>query len=206
MKNIIFDWSGVVKDATTGQLWIINKIFKKHGLPPLSMEEFQDNWVQPYQLFYNKYLPKLSLEEEEKDYLEAINSDDCPKAKSCVGMTELIKNLKNKGNFLFVVSSDHIETFLKEIKQYGLEDIFTEVITNVHDKFDSVNGLIKKHNFNLSETYFIGDSNHEADVAKRTGINSVAVTWGFCSEQKLRSFNPNFLVKDVKELENIFYK
>lgn len=203
MKNIIFDWSGVVKDAVDSQLWIINKIFKKYGIRSLSLEEFKDNWEQPYQLFYNKYLPKLSLEEEKKDYIEAIMSDDCPKSKSCFGVTELIINLKNKNSFLFVVSSDHPKTILKEIKEYGLENIFTEVITEVHDKFESVNALVQKYNLKLNETYFIGDSNHEVDVAKKIGIMSVAVTWGLCSQKRLESVNPNFLVKNIKELEDI---
>lgn len=206
MKNIIFDWSGVVKDAVTSQLWITNKIFIKHGLQPLSMEEFKDNWEQPYQLFYDKYLPKLSLKEEQKDYLEAILSEDCPKSKSCPGVVELIKTLKNKGYFLTVVSSDHPETILREIKEYGLENIFDQVITNVHDKFDSVDNLLRKYNFKLSETYFIGDSNHEVDVASRLSIISVAVTWGLCSEQRLKSVNPDFLVKNIKELEDVILR
>lgn len=203
MKNIIFDWSGVVKDAVNSQLWIINKIFMKHGLQPLSLEEFKDNWEQPYQLFYNKYLPKLSLKEEQKDYKEAIFSEDCPKSKSCFGVIELIKNLKNKGNFLVVVSSDHPETILKEINEYGLENIFSEVITKVHDKFESVNALVQRYNLKLSETYFIGDSNHEVDVAKKIGIKSVAVTWGLCSQKRLESVNPDFLIRNIEDLENI---
>ncbi|MSU55278.1 MAG: HAD family hydrolase [Candidatus Taylorbacteria bacterium] len=176
MKNIIFDWSGVVKDAVTTQCWIINKIFNRHGLQTLSVEEFKNNWEQPYWLFYNKYLPNISLEKENRDYMEAILSVDCPKSQSCPGVVELIKSLKNKGVFLAVVSSDHPETILDEIKEYGLENVFAEVITKVHDKFDSVNDLVKKYNLPLIETYFVGDSNHEIDVAKRIGIKSVAVT------------------------------
>lgn len=203
MKNIIFDWSGVVKDAVTGQHWVVNKIFEKYGVPPLTLEEYKDNWVQPYQLFYDKYLPNLSFEEGQKDYREAMASPDCPKSESCIGMVDLLRNLKNKGDFLVVVSSDHPETILEEIKEYGLENVFTEVITNVHDKFEPVKNLLEKYNLNLDETYFIGDSNHEADVAHRTGIKSIAVTWGLCSEDRLRSVNPDFLVKNVEDLEVI---
>jgi len=201
--NIIFDWSGVVKDAVVAQLWLINKVFDRHGIPNISMEEFKDNWEQPYQLFYNKYLPDIDIEQEQKDYLEAILSPECPKAEACAGVPELIRALKEKGNFMAVVSSDFPETLDKEIKEYGLENIFTEVISRVHDKTESVENLIKKYNLDLSTTYFVGDSNHEAEIAKRLGIKSVAVTWGLCSEKVLKVVEPDFLVRNVKELKEI---
>lgn len=203
IKAIIFDWSGVVKDALTSQHWLTNQVFKKHGLEPLSIEEFAENWEQPYQLFYNKYLPNLSMEEEEKDYLEAMRSKECPKAQPVAGMVELIKTLKERGYFLTVISSDHSETILNEIKEYGLENVFIEIINNVHDKFNSAKNLLQKYNLDLSETYFIGDSNHEVDVAKKLGIKSIAVTWGLCNIKRLKSVNPDFLINNVKELENI---
>ena len=58
MKNIIFDWSGVVRDTVTGQLWIVNKIFEKYNVSKISLEEFRENWKQPPALFYQKYLPE----------------------------------------------------------------------------------------------------------------------------------------------------
>jgi phosphoglycolate phosphatase len=203
MKNIIFDWSGVVKDAVTAQLWIINRIFGKHGIQPISLEVFRANWEQPYQLFYNKYLPQLSLEEEQRDYREAIQSADCPKSGSCPGMVEFVKALKSKAYFLAVVSSDHAENVRREIHEYGLDEMFTEVITDVHDKLEGVNDIVRRYGLRLDETYFVGDSNHEVEVARKTGIRSVAVTWGFSTEQRLQSVNPDFIVRDIHELENI---
>jgi phosphoglycolate phosphatase-like HAD superfamily hydrolase len=55
----------------------------------------------------------------------------------------------------------------------------------------------------LQNTYFVGDSNHEIEVSKAVGINSIAVTWGFLSEAKLRANNPNYVVNGVSDLEKI---
>ena len=54
-----------------------------------------------------------------------------------------------------------------------------------------------------ADTFFVGDSNHEIDVAKKTGIKSVAVTWGFTSEQKLRARNPDYVIGSFSELEKV---
>ncbi|MBP9711433.1 MAG: HAD family hydrolase [Candidatus Pacebacteria bacterium] len=203
MKNIIFDWSGVIKDAVKAQLWATNKVFQKHGVEPLSLEQFREDWEQPYQLFYNKYIPDISLEEEGRDYREAMTSTDCPKSGVFPQIAELIIDLKRMNNLLVVVSSDHKETLLKEIELFGLKDIFDKVISEVHDKSDSVEGIIKEYQLEPEETYFIGDSNHEVEVAKKFGIHSVAVTWGFCNEKRLSSVEPDFLVHNPQALQEI---
>lgn len=203
MKNIIFDWSGVIKDAIESHLWVVNKMFEKFGANKISLEELKENWEQPYMPFYNKYLPDLTIKEEQAAYKEIILNIDCPKSEAFSGIVDLIKRLKEKGNFLAVISSDLPETVFAEIKDYGLENIFDDVITNIYDKFEAIRGLINERELNPNEMFLIGDSNHEIEAGKRAGIKSIAVTWGFSTEQKLKSENPDFMVNDLEELEKI---
>lgn len=204
MKNIIFDWSGVVRDTVTNQVWIVNRIFKKYGVEEISTEEFRENWTQPPALFYQKYLPLGYNEEVRSKLFQELQFDkDCPKSTSFPEVVKLIHKCKEEGYFLAVVSSDFPETLLPEVKEYGLENIFSEIITDANDKLESVKMIIKKYNLNLQDTFFIGDSNHEIDVSKKVGIKSVAVTWGLTCEEKLRASNPDYMAHNVQELENI---
>lgn len=204
MKNLIFDWSGVVRNTVTSQLWIVNKIFERYGVNPIGLEEFRENWEQPYVLFYQKYLPKdYSEEERAKMYREAVLDTNGPKSSAYPEMAELIRKCKNNGAFLAIVSSDLPETLLPEVKEYGLEGIFNEIITDVDNKLEAVQKIIKDNNLDLQETFFIGDSNHEIDIARKTGIKSIAVTWGFTSEQKLRENNPDYIATNPEELEKV---
>ncbi len=204
MKNIIFDWSGVVRDTVTNQMWIVNHIFKKYGVEEISTEEFRENWTQPPALFYQKYLPEGYDEVERSKLFQKLQLDkDCPKATSFPEVVQLIHKCKDEGYFLTVVSSDYPETLLPEIKAYGLENVFSEIITDANDKLPPTQKIIKEHNLNLEETFFVGDSNHEIDVSRKAGIKSVAVTWGFTSEQKLKSRNPDYIVNTAKELESV---
>jgi len=204
MKNIIFDWSGVVRDTVTNQMWIVNHIFKTFGVPSISTEEFRENWKQPPALFYQEYLPKGYSETERLKLFQALQLDkDCPKAGPFLEVVELIRECKEKGHFLAVVSSDFPETLLLEVKAYGLENVFSEIITDANDKLEPVQRIIKERYLKPEDTLFVGDSNHEIDVAKKTGIKSVAVTWGFTSEQKLKARNPDYVVHNAKELKTI---
>ncbi len=201
IKNIIFDWSGVVKDAAKGQLVLINKIFSVLGHRAITLEEMKDEWEQPHMGFYKKYLPDLTYEEQKSLYTKFILGEETP--DSYPGIVELIKRLKKLGKILFVVSTDIPETLLPEIKKYELADVFNEVISNVDDKEPSVRELISKNNFKLEETVFIGDSNCEVEVGKKVGIKTCAVTWVLISEERLRKMSPDFLVTTVNELEKV---
>jgi phosphoglycolate phosphatase len=205
MKNIIFDWSGVVRDAVEAELWKVNKAFNKFGINSISMEEFKENFKLPYMVFYSKYLPDVTKEQQDDYYKEISLSDECPHSLAFSGIVDLIKRLKDEGNYLAVVSSDLPETLLSEMKEYGLENIFENVDMDVHDKTKSVSDLIEKNNFDKSITYFIGDTNHEIEVSKTLGIKSIAVTWGTCTEKNLRLENPDFVAHDIEELKDILY-
>jgi len=202
-KVIVFDWSGVVKDAVISQLWVVNKIFNKYGIEEISLNEFKENWVQPYMAFYNKYLPDLSLEQQKMDYSESVLDANCPKSKAFEGMVELIKLLKDKGDYLVILSGDPPSTILPEITSWGLENVFDEIFIDVHDKTDILRNLIETNGFDPKNVYFVGDSNHEIEAGKQVGVNTIAVTWGFGTEQNLKLYNPDFMVHSVEELKKI---
>jgi len=202
-KNIIFDWSGVIKDSFYSHVWSVGEMMKIFGGVPISSEELKNNWRQPYMDFWHKYFPNLTMEEQNRVYYQTIARDDNPKSLAYPGIVDLIKNLKNNNCALFVVSSDSPKTLLPEMKEWGLENIFDEIITDVHDKTEGVEKILKDKNINKKETVFIGDSNHEIEVGKKFEMKTIAVTWGFTSEEKLKLFGPDYLVHNIKELENI---
>ena len=202
-KNIIFDWSGVIKDCFEAHVWSVGRMMEIFGGSEISREELKENWEQPYMNFWKKYFPDLTLEEEQKVYYEVLSRDDCPKSNSLPGIVDLIKKNKKDGAFIAVISSDSPDTLLKEVKEYGLENIFDEIITDVHDKTEGLRKIMNENNFKKEETVFIGDSNHEIEVGKEAGIKTIAVTWGFCTENKLKSTNPDYLVHNIEELEKI---
>jgi len=201
IKTIIFDWSGVIKDCIDDQLFVVNKIFEKFGASTISLQEFIDNWVQPYMVFYNKYLPDLTLEQEQLAYKKAIA--DCPPAHAYPGIVDEIKRLKNNGIKMVVVSSDFPETLYLEISLFSLEDIFVDIATNAHDKTAAIKELIDKNNFNKLETIIIGDSNHEIEAGKIAGIKTMGVTWGFTKEDNIISANPDFVAHNLAEFKDV---
>jgi len=203
LEAVIFDWSGVVKDSNTNHHWVVNNILEKYGAKKISLDELKETWVQPYMEFYNKFLPTLSLEQQKSDYIEMLHKDNCPKSRGFPEMPELIKLLKEKGIYLAILSGDPTQLIEKEIEDYGLRNIFDEINSDVHDKVEILDKILKSNNFDPKNVYFIGDTNHEIETGKIVGIKTIATTWGLFTEKRLSQYNPDFIVRNTKELKNV---
>jgi pyrophosphatase PpaX len=202
LKNIIFDWSGVINDNAYPVYQSVMAVFDFLNAKRISFEEFKREWRQPYMDFYHKYIPNMELTQELKDiYLQNILKFD--KNKSFFGIVGLIKKLKDSGLKLFVITSDLPDTIANQIKAFGLENIFNKVVVESHDKTDDLKKIVKKYSLNIKETAFVGDSNHEIESGQKIGTKTIAVTWGFCLEETLRSYHPDFIVHDIVGLKNI---
>jgi len=202
-KNIIFDWSGVINDNQLTTHITVNKVIKYFGGPEVPYEEFRREWEQPFMIFYHKYLPDLSLEDEikayKKIYPEVIK--DYP-PKPYLGIVEIVNNC-NKSKDLFIVSSDYQDYLLKEIEDFGFKNYFKEIVAGVHDKEEGLKMIVQKYNLELDQTIFIGDTAHEIEVGKIAGIKTAGVTWGIQSEERLLKAQPDHLIHNLEELKAI---
>jgi HAD superfamily hydrolase (TIGR01509 family) len=203
-QNIIFDWSGVINDNAYSIYQTHMDIFRSFNAKEISFEEFKKEWMAPYMKFYNKFLPEVTREQQEEGYKKAIVKFD--QNKPYEGIPELLKKLSDKKIKMFIVSSDYPETLFGQIKDFGLNDFFTEVFHSLHEKKEASKTIIDKYNLNPENTIIIGDTNHEIEVGKEVGIKTCAVTWGTAIEENLKKFNPDFIAHDLAELEGILLK
>lgn len=200
-KNVIFDWSGVVKDVSESHFMVVKKMFEALGNKEMSLAEIKRNYDEPYMEFWHRFFPELTIEEEQGLYRKELMDKDHPAPAPYGDIVELIKKIKKSGIRITVLSSDFPETILPEVKKFGLEGIFDEVVPFAHDKSDAIHGLIERNGFNRKETVFIGDSSNEIKAGKSAGVKTIGVTWGVFSEEKLRA--SDFLAHNLKELEEI---
>jgi len=166
IKNIVFDWNGVISNGLNVTYCATNKALEILGAEKISLEEFRKEWEQPYMPFWNKYLPDLTLEEENEAFFKALPG--CPEQEVYPGVKEVLKNFLEKRIKMVVISGDYIHFVQRGLKKFGLkEDIFVDYACNVHDKLNDLKEIIKKNNFNPAETLIIGDTTHETEIGKK---------------------------------------
>lgn len=202
-KNVIFDWSGVICDDIYAVYQADMDMFQEFGVSPITFTEFKQQWEMPFMNFLHKYIPDLTMEQQSQlfpKFIAKYNKNQLfPKAEAT------LKKLFDNQTNLFIVSSD-IGIIIDMLKSFRIENLFTEVVYKVHDKTESVKNLIQKYNLNLNKTIFIGDTNHEIETSKIVGIKSGAVTWGYSPAEKLKALNPDFLIHNFSQLEEIVLK
>ncbi len=204
IKNLIFDWSGVVNDNILATCEAINYVLGAHAVRYMTVEEIKATWIQPYMLFYRKFIPDLGIEKE-KDLFYLGYKNAVQKNPPCAfpGMVDCVKLFKEADLKLIIISSDHTDILLNEIDEYGLNGIFDEIYSDVHDKRLGLKEILEKNNFLPNETVFIGDSTHEIESGKSMGIMTCAISWGLQNADRLLAERPDFFASTVDEFKKI---
>lgn len=201
IKNIIFDWSGVLSDDFKTVFLVISILFRELVGRELTIKEFQDEYCLPYMKFWHKYLPGLEKETCDRLFLEAIKR--VPDPGPFKNAKKVLDELKRKKIRMFVLSSHPTDKLMIEVNNYGFSDHFTEVKGSVHDKVDVIRALVEENAIGRENTLYIGDMVHDIDAGKNAGIKTVAITSGYDPVERLRAANPDIIIHDIIELLDI---
>ena len=100
LKNLIFDWSGTIIDDIPLVYEASNKIFAYCNKPLLTASEFRDAFELPYMNFYNKYIPEMKKEDQDRIFIEIRKNQRRP--ETFPGTKTILKKLKSRDKKLFV--------------------------------------------------------------------------------------------------------
>lgn len=201
IKNVIFNWSGTLSDNLTPVYKASMLVFEKLGRRPISFEEYRREFTLPYMIFWNKYFPDLTKEEENLLFTDAIHQVEDPVLYP--GVKDMVHRLELAGVNMVVISSHPHEKLVKEVAQYGLQRSFREVIGSVHDKVEIIEEIVGRNNFNPSETIFVGDMTHDIVAGKKASVKTVAIGWGYQAKEALLEACPDHFISDIAGLNDL---
>ena len=204
-KLVLFDFDGTIADSLPLAKVIINLLAKKHKFKELSDEEIdllRDK--DPREIKKIVGISWCRIPFIARDFKkEASNAlKDIPVFP---GMKLALKNLKENGFTLGIVTSNskkNVELFLKHNQ---IEDCIDLIVgdAGIFGKARKIKKAIKMTDYKKEDIYYVGDEVRDIESAKKAGIKSIAVTWGFNDPEKLKELNPNFLVNTPNELSSV---
>lgn len=105
----------------------------------------------------------------------------------------------------------HLEADIKhfEISHYfenisGNQD--PEAITSHTNKYERLRDYMNKHDFTAEQTFIIGDSHEEAELARQLNILGISITDGLLSPQRLEHYKKDYIINKLNELPAILTK
>jgi phosphoglycolate phosphatase len=208
---LIFDLDGTLVDSQKDLTSAVNFVRDYYGFDAVSADEVRSYLGSGAAALLDKVLPhKKGLLRE--DALEIFKSYYAQHLMDNTvlfdGVKETLELLKDKTK---AVLSNKNENFCVEIlKRLGIYKYFAEVFGGDTSGAKKPNpkpvlDLIKLTNSNLSKTVIVGDSANDFLVAKNAAITSIAVEYGYSNLKQIKSFNPNFIVSDIKQIIGIVY-
>ncbi len=105
----------------------------------------------------------------------------------------------------FGILSSNTQENVKQFLDKNELDFFDFVRTgkSVFGKSHMINKIIKQRKVRKSDVFYVCDEVRDIEAAKKSGIKSVAVTWGYNTKDALIKENPDFIVDTPEELRNI---
>lgn len=206
-KHIIWDWNGTLLDDVDFCRRIINRILFENDLPELSFNRYREIFTFPVEDYYKtagldftktsfKVLGKNFMDEYEEKKLT------CSLFENAV---DVLNSIHQKGIGQSVLSAYLHDNLVSILDHYNLTQYFDNIVglDNIYAGSKTHLGLrlIEQLKIPGNEILFIGDTLHDADVAKAMGVNSILIANGHQVKEKL-VVNSNIVLDDMLKLKN----
>ena len=204
MKTIVFDFNGTILDDVDLSLKCLNGIVKKYGVrDALNLDEYREVFDFPVIDYYRNVgfdFSKASFEEVGSQWMEYYNEAK-NEYRVMEGAIETLIKSKAYGNTNVLISASKHDNLLAQCEELELMPYFDEIIgiDNIYapGKIDIVKVFMKDKDPN--DVIFIGDTLHDAEVAKSVGAKCYLVANGHQSYKRLLKSNVP-VYKDIREV------
>jgi phosphoglycolate phosphatase len=194
-KYFIFDFDGTLADTFYVMIEILNNNKEKYGIDGIDPHEIPrlKNMSVKYLLQeFNINILRLPT------FLKMLRADlskEINLVKPFSNIVPTLEKLKEQGIHMGVLTSntkENVDTF----NINHAIDVFDFVHSekNLFGKHKVLNKILKQRNLDPNNVYYIGDEIRDVEAAKKAGLKSIAVSWGYNSEDVLKKYEPNYLI------------
>ena len=210
-KNIIFDLDGTLTDSKPGIVKGVQYALRCFGIDEPDLDKLI-SFVGPP--LYKSFMNYLGCSEEEgkeavECYREYYAETGLYENALYDGVEGLLYALKEKGYRLLIASSKpriYVKRILSYFRILRYFDIVegSELDSKRTDKAELLSYVLDKWNLKAEECVMVGDRKHDVLGAKANGMDSIAVGYGYGSEDELSKAEPTYFFSTIEELKNFF--
>ena len=191
IQTVLWDWNGTLLDDRDFSLACLNGLLEEFGYPQrYDLAAYQEIFGFPIDAYYRR----LGFDFEKEDYDTVLAPqwvsmylEGEPACPTMEGSVETIRAIKAMGIPQILLSATKIEMLTAQLERLGLFHEFDEVIglDNIHARSKQAQALEWKCRHPDAKPLFIGDTEHDAQVADAVGGDCVLFAGGHQSERRL---------------------
>ena len=208
-RHIIWDWNGTLFDDVELCADIMNRLLDEAELPQITIEKYRDVFTFPVIEYYKLLGHDVGEENWGKISWQFINTYEKEKYGYTIypDAEIVLKKISDIGISQSILSAYRQETLDELVKHFNLDKYFIRLIglNNIYAASKLENGIkwMNELGCKKGEVLYVGDTLHDCEVAQEIGADSVLLTLGHQSIEKLKSCNVK-LINSLSELiENV---
>lgn len=202
MKYIFWDFNGTVLDDTRLCYDILIEMLKEEERPLVTFEEYLMIFTFPVQAYYAKVydLNKTPFSVLAHRFIDRYQPRSLD-LKLHHHIIDVIKHFEREGKINILLSASETKNLHEQLKHYGIDHLFTHVLGTsdiyAKSKIEVGKAFMISHNINPKDVVMIGDTLHDAEVAKELGIQIILFNKGHQHPSRLQKYQN---ISDFREL------
>jgi phosphoglycolate phosphatase len=206
-SHIIWDWNGTLFNDVELCADVFSNLLKKYNLSPISVSEYRNIFTFPVKNYYEKAgldFNKLSFEALGKEWMNEyeLRKSSCMLFGDTIGVLEY---LKLKGIRQSILSAYPQNTLNEIVELMKIRNFFTYIYGLNHiyatGKKELGAELARKIN-SREKLLFIGDTDHDYEVAESIGADCILIADGHQSKEKLLGTGAK-VIDSIAEIKKI---
>lgn len=209
-KYILFDLDGTLTDPKEG----ITKSFQ-YALKHFGIEEDLANlekFIGPplHDSFRDDYnFSEEEVEEAVTKFREYFSQNGIFENKIFSGVKEVLEYLHSNNKRILLATSKPTIFAEKILKHFEIDKYFeyiggSNLDGSRSEKNEVINHVLEACKVSsMEDVIMIGDRKYDVIGAKKIGVDSIGVLYGYGDLEELQEVNPTYIIKNIEELKNI---
>lgn len=210
-RTILFDLDGTLTDPGIGITNSVAYALDKFGIHPASREELYPfigpPLIDSFQMFF--HFPPEDAKQAVAYYREYYNGKGIYENTLYEGIEGMLRSLQNLGCRMMVATSKPEEFTLRILDYFHIRSFFSFVAAATMDGTRGTKeeiiayALDKGHIADKQSAVMVGDRKYDILGAKKMGLASIGVLYGYGSEEELIESGAGHLARQVGDIKDI---
>ena len=212
-KAIFFDLDGTLTESGEGITKSVQYALEKIGKPEEDLEKLKVFVGPPLMEQFMKYagVDEATGRKAVEFYRERYEVKGIYENHPYKGVEEMLQELKRKG-YILAVTSSKPEYYVTQILDYFKLSSYFDVVVGSEmngartSKTEVIEETLKRLGLgsHRDQVLMVGDKEHDVLGARKAGLDCVAVSYGYGTEEELAASQPLQIVASAEEILDFF--
>lgn len=189
--TVLWDWNGTLVADVPHVVRVNNQVLSAHGYRSTTAEEYRTLFRFPVKEYYldlgvtEEDFPAIAREWNE---LYVAGFAEVPLAPH---VTVAVRRFRAAGFRQVILSASQVDQLRAQVSRFPeLDGVFDEILgigdVYASSKVQLAKDYLERSGIDPADTVFIGDTNHDAEVARAIGVRCLLISGGHQRDEVLR--------------------